>query len=94
MLAQTHGALSLDYDYQALLAQARAVAAQTENLWQQELQRYSNRQDKKIEQDGFMGETVFTGTAVSDLLPLLVAGEFLHIGSGTPFGLGRYRIVS
>lgn len=94
MLTQTYGATRLDYDYQALLSQARAVVAQTENLWQQELHRYSNRQEKKIEQDGFMGEAVFTGRAVSELLPLLVAGEFMHIGSGTAFGLGRYRIAA
>ncbi|HEV7843866.1 MAG TPA: CRISPR system precrRNA processing endoribonuclease RAMP protein Cas6 [Pyrinomonadaceae bacterium] len=94
MLAQTYSAISLDYDYQALLAQARTAITQTESLWQQELKRYSNRQDKKIEQDGFMGEAVFAGQAVSDLLPLLVAGEFLHVGSGTAFGLGRYHIAA
>lgn len=94
ILAQTYSGIRLDYDYQALLSQARAVTAQTENLWQQELQRYSNRQEKKIEQDGFMGEAVFTGKAVSQLLLLLVAGEFLHVGSSTAFGLGRYHIAA
>lgn len=94
MLAQTHSATKLDYDYQSLLTQARTTTTQTENLWQQELKRYSNRQEKHIEQDGFMGEAVFTGSAVSELLPLLVAGEFLHVGSGTAFGLGRYHIAA
>ncbi len=93
MLAQAYSNITLNYDCQALLAQARTATTQTENLWQQELKRYSNRQGKQVEQDGFMGETVFTGGAVSELLPLLVAGEFLHIGSGTAFGLGRYHIV-
>jgi hypothetical protein len=93
MLAQTHGTIRLDYDHQALLTQARTVTTQTESLWQQELKRYSNRQEKQVEQNGFMGEAVFTGKAVSELLPLLVAGEFLHVGSGTAFGLGRYRIA-
>lgn len=92
MLAQAHGAANLNYDYHALLSQARTVTTQAENLWQQELKRYSNRQEKKIEQDGFMGEAAFTGKAVSELLPLLVAGEFLHVGSSTAFGLGRYHI--
>src|SRR5205823_5257514 len=58
MLAQAHGAAKLDYDYRALLAQAHTVTTQAENLWQQELTRYSNHQEKKIEQDGFMGEAV------------------------------------
>jgi CRISPR-associated endoribonuclease Cas6 len=93
MLAQTHSTTKLDYDHQALLAQARTFTTQTESLWQQELRRYSNRQEKKIEQDGFMGEAAFTGQAVSELLPLLIAGEFLHLGSSTAFGLGRYHIT-
>lgn len=94
MLAQTYSANKLDYDYQSLLAQARTATTQTEHLWQHELKRYSNRQDKKIEQDGFIGEAIFTGKTISDLLPLLVAGEFLHVGSSTAFGLGRYHIAS
>jgi hypothetical protein len=94
MLTQTYSATKLGYDYQSLLAQARTATTQTDKLWQQELRRYSNRQEKKIEQDGFMGEAVFTGTAISQLLPLLIAGEFLHVGSGTAFGLGRYHIAS
>ncbi len=94
MLSQTHSAIKLDYDYQALLAQARTATMHTECLWQQELKRYSNRQEKQIEQDGFMGEVVFTGKALKELLPFLVAGEFLHVGSGTAFGLGRYHIAA
>ncbi len=94
MQAQAHGVPGLDYDYQALLARARTATTQTESLWQQQLTRYSNRQEKKIEQDGFMGEAVFAGQAVSELFPLLVAGEFLHVGSATAFGLGRYQIGS
>jgi hypothetical protein len=94
MLAQTHSATRLDYDYQALLAQARTATTQTERLWQQHLRRYSSRQEKKIEQDGFIGEAVFTGKSVSELLPFIIAGEFLHVGSSTAFGLGRYRIAA
>jgi len=94
MLAQTHSATPLAYDYQALLAQAQTVATQTEHLWQQELTRYSDRQQKKLDQDGFMGEAVFTGAPLPDLLPLIVAGELLHAGSGTAFGLGRYHIAA
>ncbi|HYX41179.1 MAG TPA: CRISPR system precrRNA processing endoribonuclease RAMP protein Cas6, partial [Pyrinomonadaceae bacterium] len=93
MLAQTHSITHLAYDYQALLAQAQTVATQTEHLWQQELTRYSDRQQKKLDQAGFMGEAVFNGAPLPSLLPLLAAGELLHVGSGTAFGLGRYHIA-
>ena len=39
-----------------------------------------------------MGEIVYAGPSLRELLPLVVAGEFLHVGSGTAFGLGNYRI--
>lgn len=94
MLVQTYSTIRFDYDYQALLALSRTTTMRTENLWRQQLTRYSNRQERKIEQDGFMGEAVFTGSAISELLPLLVAGEFLHVGSATAFGLGRYLIAA
>jgi CRISPR/Cas system endoribonuclease Cas6 (RAMP superfamily) len=58
------------------------------------LDRYSNRRGGKLELDGFMGDVTFAGPAIQELLPLLVAGEFLNVGSGTAFGLGRYRIVA
>lgn len=55
--------------------------------------RYSNRQEGKVKLGGMMGEIVFAGAAVRDALPLLLAGEALHIGGATSFGLGRYVVT-
>jgi CRISPR/Cas system endoribonuclease Cas6 (RAMP superfamily) len=95
-LALLNGAYGLApqaFDYKALLAQAATVRTERADLWRHEFERLSNRQHKKISQDGMLGEITFHGDALEELLPLLVAGEFLHVGSGTPFGLGRYRIL-
>jgi len=81
------------FDYKALLAQATTVSTERADLWRHNFERLSNRQHQKISQDGLLGEITFHGAALEELLPLLVTGEFLHVGSGTPFGLGRYRIV-
>lgn len=93
MLAETFGA-PLGYDYKAMIERARQVTTRDSTLRLMALDRYSNRRGGKLELDGFMGEVTFAGPAIQELLPLLVAGEFLHVGSGTAFGLGRYLIVS
>lgn len=41
---------------------------------------------------GFVGEIIFEGE-IEPFMPLLKAGEILHVGKGTSFGLGKYRIL-
>jgi CRISPR/Cas system endoribonuclease Cas6 (RAMP superfamily) len=94
LLNDAYGIAPQAFDYKALLAQAATVRTERADLWRHGFERLSNRQHQKIPQDGLLGEITFHGEALEELLPLLVAGEFLQIGSGTPFGLGRYRIVS
>lgn len=42
---------------------------------------------------GFIGEIEYKGEAITEFLPLIVAGEILHVGTGTSFGLGKYEIA-
>lgn len=93
MIAQTHGAAPLNYDYRTMLERALEVVSRDSNLKLLALQRRSNRQRTTLEIDGFTGEISFSGQAIPELMPLLTAGEFIHVGSGTPFGLGRYSMV-
>jgi hypothetical protein len=44
---------------------------------------------------GVRGRVVFEapeGSAWEPYLPLLAAGEWVHIGKGTVMGLGKYRV--
>lgn len=94
LLAETHGEAPLSYDYKAMIERAGEAVTRSHNLHMMALERFSNRRQAKLELDGFVGEISFAGSAIQELLPLIVAGEFLHVGSGTAFGLGRYRIVT
>jgi len=38
---------------------------------------------------GFVGEITFEGH-IEPFMPLIEAGEVLHLGKGTGFGLGKY----
>lgn len=94
MLAQTHAGAPLDYDYRSMIEHAETVLTRASGLRLMSLDRHTNRQGRKLGMDGFMGEISFAGPAIAELLPLIVAGEFLNLGSGTAFGLGRYRIAT
>lgn len=94
MLSERWGDESTAHDYRSMIELAREVSTLDSSLCLMALDRYSNRRHGKIALDGFMGDITFSGSALRELLPLLVAGECLHVGSGTAFGLGRYTIVN
>jgi hypothetical protein len=45
--------------------------------------------DKKL--SGIIGSAIFTGRMV-EFHPFLLLGEYLHVGKGTAYGFGRYRL--
>jgi CRISPR-associated endoribonuclease Cas6 len=55
-------------------------------------ERYSHKQKTRIRLGGFVGEVTYEGP-IAPFLPLLRAGEVLHIGKNTTFGLGKYEIL-
>ena len=40
---------------------------------------------------GFIGSITFEGD-FEKFMPFLLLGEFIHVGKGTSFGLGKYKI--
>jgi hypothetical protein len=103
MLAAVHGIGPMDLDYRGLIDRAKSVATVKSNLRWWDLQRYTDRQyvdrqypDRqggKLKVGGLIGEVEYYGEATEEFLPLLSAGEFLCVGTGTSFGLGRYKLM-
>ncbi|HDZ02552.1 MAG TPA: CRISPR system precrRNA processing endoribonuclease RAMP protein Cas6 [Nitrospirae bacterium] len=60
------------------------------NLKWYDWERYSARQETKMKMGGFVGEITFEGD-IEPFMPILKAGEVLHVGKGTGFGLGKYK---
>ena len=77
--------------YDCVPAAAQAVQVVASDLTLQRLERYSNRQQHKLPLHGLLGSLHFAGL-LAPFLPLLRLGTYLHIGAGTAFGLGRYRL--
>jgi CRISPR-associated endoribonuclease Cas6 len=92
LLAAAHGSGRLDVDYRALIDRASSVRTRTSGLRWRDWERYSNRQRVKMSMGGFVGGVEYGGDAIQEFMPLIVAGEILHVGTGTGFGLGRYAI--
>lgn len=92
-LSYFHCGKKLDIDFKRLIEKAEKVAAVYRDLRWHDWERYSARQDTKMKFGGFIGVIGFSG-ALEPFIPFLTLGEVIHIGKGTSFGLGRYRLTT
>jgi CRISPR-associated endoribonuclease Cas6 len=91
-LAFYHCDFVLELDHRELIRQAQRVALREAELRWVDWERYSARQDARMTLGGFMGTVTFEGN-LAPWLPLLRLGEVLHVGKGSGFGLGKYRMI-
>jgi hypothetical protein len=85
------------YDPPVTVAVVRAesvtgVRCVDRNLRWHDLERYSTRQQSVIPLGGLVGSATFEGD-LGPYLPLLRAGQVIHVGTGAAFGLGRYDLA-
>jgi hypothetical protein len=93
LLANIHGGGPLGLDYRSVIECASRVKTRASLLRWWDWERYSNRQRTKMNLGGFVGKIEYESDSIEDFLPLLVAGEVLHVGTGTSFGLGKLQIL-
>lgn len=91
-LAEVHCEEKWDMDWKGLLnrAKERVNTVHSDLRWH-DWERYSQRQAKKLKMGGFIGDITFEGD-LTEFLPFLKLGEYLHIGKGTVYGLGKYEM--
>lgn len=83
-----------DLPYEQILEYAgKGVRITQSDLVWHSWDHYSFRQKQRMKLGGVMGRIVYTG-GLEPFLPLLKLGEYLHIGKGTAFGQGKYKITS
>lgn len=76
----------------SLIEHSEKVLTLRDNLFWKDWERYSFRQKRRIPLGGLVGEITFQGP-LSPFLSLLRAGEILHCGKNTSFGLGKFTIA-
>ncbi len=79
------------WDHRRLIQESEKVAIEKNSLRWWDWERYSSRQGVKMKMGGMVGEITYRGR-LKPFFPILKAGEMLHVGKGTSFGLGRYKI--
>ncbi|HAA83648.1 MULTISPECIES: CRISPR system precrRNA processing endoribonuclease RAMP protein Cas6 [Thermodesulfobacterium] len=75
-----------------LISLAEKIKTKHHGLRWYDWERYSFRKERRMQMGGLIGKVVFEGN-LSPFTPILKAGEILHCGKNTSFGLGKYRIV-
>ena len=80
-----------EWDFSGIIKKAEGVKVSVRRLRWHDWERYSARQDTRMKMGGFVGEIIFEGD-IEPFMDLIRAGEVLHVGKGTGFGLGRYEI--
>ncbi|HEX8961047.1 MAG TPA: CRISPR system precrRNA processing endoribonuclease RAMP protein Cas6 [Geobacteraceae bacterium] len=79
-MAYYYGGGESELDYRWLAGETHAVACvESEFRWVEWSRKWC----------GIVGEGTFRGD-LTDFLPFLCGGEYLHVGKGATFGLGRY----
>lgn len=93
LLSYFHCGEQLDFDFKGLIEDARKIKLLSSNLRWFDWERFSSRQSTRMYMGGFIGEVSFEGD-FSRFLPFLLLGEYIHVGKGTSFGLGKYKIIN
>ncbi|MEW6215942.1 MAG: CRISPR system precrRNA processing endoribonuclease RAMP protein Cas6, partial [Nitrospirota bacterium] len=77
-----------EWDFKGMIEKAKEIKVKNKDLRWYDWQRYSGRQETRIKMGGFVGSITFEG-GIDPFMPLIKAGEVLHVGKGTGFGLGK-----
>lgn len=94
-LCYFHCGCELDVDFRGLIDDAGRVRTVRSDLRWYDQDRLSGRQGQRIEMGGVLGRVLYEvgeAAAWGPFLPLLAAGEWVHVGKGSVMGLGKYRV--
>jgi len=91
LLQEFHGKDYEAPDFTKLAKNAEQINCQADLQWY-EWQRYSSRQKQKMTFGGVIGTIKLSGELTA-FLDILQSGQWLHVGSKTTFGMGRYQII-
>jgi len=90
-MARFHCGGPLDVDFKGMIDRAREIRLVRNDTRWVSWSRYSSRQDKRMHWDGLLGAATYEGD-LAPFWPYLRFGQYVHVGHGATFGLGRYMV--
>lgn len=94
LLTTHHAPETSPPDWAALHRAAAELTLAHPRLHWQDWTRWSSRQHRSMQLGGLLGSLTLAGAALPAFWPLLWLGQWTHLGKGTSFGLGRYRLLT
>ena len=91
-LSYFHCDEKLELDFKGIIERAKAVKQTASDIKWFDWKRYSTRQEEWMSLGGVVGAVSYEG-ALTEFMQLLRLGEYIHVGKGTSFGLGKYEIM-
>lgn len=91
-LSYFHCGEKFQVDFKGLIEKSSAVMLVKSDIHWYDWKRYSTRQEEWMSLGGVTGAVSYEGD-LSDFMLLLNLGEYVHVGKGTSFGLGKYEIL-
>jgi hypothetical protein len=91
-LAQLYGGNGAGLNWLTPSPRVDRVELRGADLRWHEWTRYSSRQGTLMQMGGLLGSIKLDGDGLAAFWPALWLGQWLHVGKGTSFGLGGYRI--
>ena len=90
-LAYFHGGHRWETDYRGIVEEASRVELSSTDLRWVEWERYSSRQDARMNLGGFVGTAIYEGP-VASFLPLMLTAGISHLGKACTFGNGKIQV--
>ena len=90
-LLQHHCGRNLEVDFRGDVAAAAQVISLHQVGWV-DWERKSNRQQRRHIMGGVVGRSLYRGPLAPHWVELLGAGQVIHLGKATTFGMGAYRL--
>jgi hypothetical protein len=92
MLSYFHASNDLELDFKGLVTEAKSVPILDHTLRWRDWIRYSKRQQETMKMGGLIGDIYLSGEDIEPYWPFLWLGHYVHAGTATTMGLGRYDI--
>jgi len=90
-LSYFHCGQRWDIDFRGWVDRAQEVRTADASTGWVRWERYSGRQRQRVRMGGLVGRVTYEGD-LRPYLPLLALGELVHVGKGTVFGNGQYKM--